>query len=252
MRTLSAVLQILIIAFILYYVYVFLRGAKGARTRQLLYGIFAVAVVYALSYLCPFNELNVILNVLAPTIPIILCVIFQPELRGLFSSVGERGTGTDVLRNVVENVINAAEDLSDKRIGALIVFERTTSLEQYEITGEKVDAPVSADLLGTIFFPHTPLHDGGVILRNGRIAFAGCVFPVALSRGERRAYGTRHRAAIGLTEETDALAVVVSEETGLISVAFRGNLERGLSGDRLREFLGENLRVREDETESEN
>jgi diadenylate cyclase len=140
-------------------------------------------------------------------------------------------------RETIEAVIEAADMLSERKIGALIAIERQIGLRAVIETGTVIDARVSWPLLSTIFFPRTTLHDGGTVIQGNRISAAGCVFPLSPQEGLNRSLGTRHRAAIGLTEETDALVVVVSEETGTISVAFNGRLSRGLDLERLRRTL---------------
>ena len=234
--------QIVVIALILYYIYVFVR--KGTRGAQILFGI---GLIIVLGYLCIswFNliELGVVFSTIGSTVLLAICILFQPELRRLFADMDIRKFSTSSLRNNPETalgtIVDTAEALSRQRIGALIAFERSESLAPYEVYGKALDVPIIQDLLVSIFYPKAPLHDGAVVIRDGRIASAGCVFPVAMGQDGHHNYGTRHRAAIGLTEETDALVVVVSEETGAISVAHHGNLERGLTAQQLRERLDE-------------
>jgi diadenylate cyclase len=147
-------------------------------------------------------------------------------------------------------VVRAVEELSKQRIGALIAFERSASLRQFQQHGSELNAPLVWELLTTLFYPHTPMHDGGVVIRGSTIVAAGCVFPLATGQAERRSFGTRHRAAIGLSEETDALVVVVSEETGLVSVAYRGELTRGFDMAELRDVLTKTLVVPKSESRS--
>jgi diadenylate cyclase len=141
-------------------------------------------------------------------------------------------------RTVVDHLVEATHSLSDQKVGALIAVEREIGTRAIQETGTLLDAPVVPELLTTIFFPHTPLHDGGVIIGRNRIAAAGCLFPLSQRQDLLKTLGTRHRAAIGLTEETDAVVIVVSEETGTISVAYRGRLTSGLDDDRLKRILG--------------
>lgn len=231
--------QILVFALAINYCFVFLRGTRAAKMVIVLIG---VGFLYLVAQATGMTELMTVLKFVGPLLPVILCVLFQPELRTLLAGVVERVSSSDISsETAIETIVRAVEYLSEKRIGALITFERSTSLRPFEQHGRHLDAPLVGDLLVSIFYPHAPMHDGAVIIRKGRIAAAGCVFPVAIGKGERRNYGTRHRAAIGVTEETDAVAVVVSEETGLVSVAFRGTLERPFESDSLRTRLGEIL-----------
>lgn len=232
--------QIAILAVAIYYLFAFLRGTRAFQT---LVGL--VAVLLGLGVATKFlgmDELGWLLSRLMPSLPVALIVVFHPELRRALAGIGEHTTSTNQTSEAtVEAVVRAVESLSKQRIGALIAIERTASLRQYQQHGSLLEAPLVWDLLATVFYPHTPMHDGGVIVRGGLIAAAGCVFPLATGQAERRSYGTRHRAAIGLTEETDALVVVVSEETGLVSVADHGELERGFSAEELRERLTKTL-----------
>jgi diadenylate cyclase len=143
-----------------------------------------------------------------------------------------------VSKDIVEPLVKAVKSLGEQKIGALMAIERETGLRMVEETGVAIDSRVSPDLLTSLFFPRSPLHDGGVILRGDRIAAAGCVFPLSQREELHRSLGTRHRAAIGITEESDAVVVVVSEETGNISIAYNGRLSRGLDEERLRRLLG--------------
>jgi diadenylate cyclase len=169
-------------------------------------------------------------------------VIFQPELRRALERLGRTGTllmwrqQEEVAERVVDEVVQAAQRLSAQQHGALIVFERETGLQEFIETGIPIDADVNADLLRTIFHPNTPLHDKAVIIRNGRIAAASSMLPVT-HNSQHSGLGTRHRAAIGLTEESDALVVIVSEETGGISVAYNGQIVRRLDPKSLRDVL---------------
>ena len=234
---LRCAVQIVVIALVIYYCYVFLRGTRAV---QILIGLVAALVLYVCVSFFELTELGTIMLALVPVLPVILCVVFQPELRRLLAGIGERtSSGSLSSESVIETVVRSVAQLSKQRIGALIALERTASLRPYEQHGRQLDAPLVSELLVSIFYPHAPMHDGAAIVRAGRIAAAGCVFPVAIGKGDRRAYGTRHRAAIGITEETDAVVVVVSEETGLVSLAYRGELARGLGPETLRSRLGE-------------
>ena len=249
---LSSLCQIAILAVLLYYVLKFLRRTRAYR---ILAGIVAVLLaLYGGANLFAFDELGWLFEQIAPAIPVMFVVLFQPELRRIFADIGTSRRGAaasasaDAAAVVVSTLVEAVESLSRKRIGAILAVEREESLEPYSTGGRRLDAPVNAELLLTIFYPGTSLHDGGVILRGGTIAWAGCVFPLGALGEDRRAFGTRHRAAIGLSERTDALVVVVSEETGIVSIAYHGELTRGVNAvalaDALREAVKTGARAR--------
>ena len=224
----SAIAQI----FILYLVvYAILKRAKGSRFGQVLTGVgMLAAAMFAFTFLFHFDVLSAIVRALLVYLAISTVVIFQPEIRRVLSQVGAFGSmerrrygpgGAATPALVAEAVVA----LSSRRIGALLAFERGISLKGYEETGVPLNATFSRELLECLFTPPMPLHDGGVTLRDGRISAAHCVFPVS-GNPDLAGGGMRHRAAVGLSEETDALVVVVSEETGAVSVAHNGRLVR--------------------------
>ena len=238
MTNVSAIVQIAILYFVFYAI---LKGAKGSRFGQALmgFGILA-ALLIAFVYLFHFDVLTRIVQFLLIYIAVSTVVIFQPEIRRILSAVGafgflekpKYGPGDAATPDlVVETLIY----LADKRIGALLAFERGISLRGYEETGVLLDAVFSRGLVTSIFTPPLPLHDGGAVLRNGRLSSAHCIFPVS-NNPDLIAKGMRHRAAVGLSEDTDALVVAVSEETGDISVARNGKLFR-YTGDQRAESL---------------
>ena len=244
--------QIAILAVLLYYVLKFLRRTRAYR---ILAGIVAVLLaLYGGANLFALDELGWLFEQIAPAIPVMFVVLFQPELRRIFADIGSSRRGSPAADSkdakkavdaagVVSTLVEAVESLSRKRIGAIVAVEREESLEPFSTGGRRLDAPVNAELLLTIFYPGTSLHDGGVILRGGSIAWAGCVFPLGSLDEERRAFGTRHRAAIGLSERTDALVVVVSEETGIVSIAYHGELTRGVNAVALADALREAVKI---------
>ena len=238
MTNVSAIVQIAILYFVFYAI---LKGAKGSRFGQALmgFGILA-ALLIAFVYLFHFDVLTRIVQFLLIYIAVSTVVIFQPEIRRILSAVGafgflekpKYGPGDAVTPDlVVETLIY----LADKRIGALLAFERGISLRGYEETGVLLDAVFSRGLVTSIFTPPLPLHDGGAVIRNGRLSSAHCIFPVS-NNPDLIANGMRHRAAVGLSEDTDALVVAVSEETGDMSVARNGKLFR-YTGDQRAESL---------------
>jgi uncharacterized protein (TIGR00159 family) len=175
---------------------------------------------------------------------LIIIVLFQGDIRRALARVG-RGFFPSVSARqesqIVEEVVRAAQALSQKRVGALIVLERETGLDDQIEAGTRIDADVTKDLLISLFLPYSPLHDGAVVIQRGRIAFAGCILPLTLKTDLPEGLGTRHRAAVGITEETDAVVVVVSEETAQISVVMAGEIVQNLDPPRLRETLADIL-----------
>jgi diadenylate cyclase len=232
-----AVVEISILTAGLYYMWKLFRGTRGARV---LAG-FGVVLASA-SLLAVFLNLTVILKLLSfsPAFLITaLVIIFQPELRRFFAEVGSRQLlgAHRQQTEVIEIVIRTLEHMQQDGHGALIAFERDITYDPARETGTVIDAKVSDDLLETIFFPKTPLHDGGVIIVQDRIAVAAAIFPLTQTEGLQRNLGLRHRAALGLSDETDAVVVVLSEETGIISLAFGSELRRPLTTDELRSQL---------------
>ena len=224
--TLSDVAQILILYLVIYSI---LKAAKGSRVGQVLTGVGIIATAMVVfTFLFKFNVLSHIVQALLVYLAISTVVIFQPEIRRVLGQVGafgylERPKHTADGAATPALVVDAILSLSDRRIGALIAFERGISLSGYESTGVATDAIFTRELVRCIFTPPMPLHDGGVTVRHGRISAAHCVFPVS-NNPDLVARGLRHRAAVGLSEETDALVIVVSEETGTVSVAHNGKL----------------------------
>ena len=230
--------QILLVTYALYRVLLLLRGT---RAIQVLLGVFMLTLVYGVARLIDWTLITAILETVFTYGAIAAIVVFQPELRSALAQLGRsplwRFLGRSEAHEVADEVAAAAERLSRQKIGALIAIERDVGLGEYAETGTRIDARVSAELLATIFTPYSPLHDGAVVIQRGRVAAAGCILPLTQFPVPDRTLGTRHRAAIGLSEETDALVVVVSEETGRISLAEGGRLEQNLTPDALRAIL---------------
>jgi diadenylate cyclase len=165
-------------------------------------------------------------------------IIFQPEIRRALAELGKQHVFTTAReRTLVDQIVQAINLLAERKIGALIAVEREIGTRVTQETGTKIDSLVTPELLASIFYPHTPLHDGGLIIKEDRIVAAGCLFPLSQREELSKSLGTRHRAAIGMTEETDSIVIIVSEETGTISVAYKGRLSRGLDEERLRRVL---------------
>ncbi len=237
--TWSSILDIFLVSLIFYGL---LRLFRGTQAVSLLRGILVVALVgmVAASRLTAFNWL---LRNSLPMILVAIPVIFQPELRRALERLGRttpvlgRGGRETIAQQVIHEVVRAAETLAREHTGALIVLEGETGLQEHIASGQRIDARVSTRLLTTIFFPGTSLHDGAVIIRGDQLVAAACVLPLTARELPDGSLGTRHRAAIGITEQNDALVVVVSEETGIISVARHGRIARRLDAQRLRRVL---------------
>jgi diadenylate cyclase len=244
------VVDILIVSAIVYFI---LRAIQHTRTLQLAEGIalyfIALGILAWLSnylHLIAFSYLmNGAFRFSLSFLPFLLVVVFQPELRKWFTGLGKGITLAEITeaseedyRSTVEEIVKSVNYMSLNKIGAIIVVERGVPLNDYVETGVPIKSLVKSEILNTIFFPNTALHDGAVVIRNGRILSARCVLPLSMDKSmDKDDIGTRHRAAAGITEETDALAVVVSEETGIISLAVRGRLTRYLSPLELKGML---------------
>lgn len=230
------VLEILIFWYAYYALLKFLR-TTGAL--QVLKGVFLLVVFFLLVQLMGLETIARLISYLLPISVIGFVVIFQGEIRRGLTRIGQNPMFKAFLKEekIIDEIVKSASGFSHKRIGALIALEREISLNQFAETGVSLDAILNFELLSTLFIPGTPLHDGGVIVRSGRIEAAACLFPLSQSQKLAKEYGTRHRAALGLSEETDAVAIVVSEETGLISIAERGEFESGITPEELRNRL---------------
>ena len=230
----GGVIEIAVLAVLFYYAIRFFRGTRGAQV--LLGFLTAVLAMLVLTRIFNLDALNWLLQQLSVSLVVALVVIFQPEIRRALAELGKQHVfSTQRERGVLDEVVQAVARLAADKIGALIAIQREIGTRAVQETGTRLDAAVSAELLATIFFPRTSLHDGGVIIEGDRIRAAGCVFP--LSPRDIGKTGTRHRAAVGLSEETDAVVIVVSEETGAISLAYKGRLSRGLDEERLHRIL---------------
>ncbi len=235
-------LDILLVAFIFFWI---LYLVRGTRAVPLLRGvIFLIIVVTLLSGLVRLRAFAWLTQKTLPALLVAIPVIFQQELRRALERVGRAGTlfgrstgNQDILERALSAIAQACYSLSERRHGALIVLERETGLQEFVDSGVPLDAVITSDLLLTIFDPHTMLHDGAVIVRRGRVVAAACVLPLTTAFLADRQLGLRHRAAIGATEESDAVAIVVSEERGSISIAHNGRIIRNLDAKRLETVL---------------
>lgn len=225
------------IAIFWYVIYVILLFVKGTRSEQLLKGLVMITLIFIGTQQLGLDAINWAIMRLFPISVIALLIIFQPELRRALARLGEFGRHQENI-DAMDEIAKAAISLSAKRMGALIVIERETGLKSYTETGTPLDAEVTSFLIQSIFLPQSPLHDGAIIVEHGRIVAAGCVLPLPQEEKDLPKYmGMRHRAAVGISEETDAVCVVVSEETGYISVASDGKLKYELDEDNLNKIL---------------
>ena len=239
---LTSLAEILVLAVLVYYVLELLRGSRGAGVFRGTLIVFVVCVVGGLfiTQYAGLARLHFLLNRFLTIFAIILVVVFQPELRRGLIRLGQQPLFAMQRRletAMIREVIKALETLAEHKVGALITFERELGLKTYTEGGTPLDAEVTATLLYAIFWPGSPLHDGAVIIRRQRVVAAGCLFPLTEKPGLSPSMGTRHRAAIGITEESDAVSLVVSEETGHISLAVRGNITQNLELERVKELL---------------
>jgi len=241
-RVSFTVLDILLVALIIYELLVMIRGTRAA---PMLAGLAAVAAAFYLARIGELVTLNWLVSHLLPYVVFALIVVFQSEIRHVLSDVGRRVSflrGSAVEGDSYDDIVLAANLFSQHQTGALMVIEREIGLRTYIESGVAMDARLSYDLLATIFRPSAPLHDGAVIIQKDRLATAACFLPLSMNPVLSTQMGTRHRAGIGITEETDAIAVIVSEETGAISMAVGGKIERDLTVEQLRERLSSELR----------
>lgn len=230
-------LEIFILAVAIYYITRFLRGTRG---WPIVIGFVVVLLgLFALTQVLNLAVLRQLLSAAYAFFAVAVVIIFQPELRRLLAELGNLPlfASAHEKRENIEVIIQTVERLSEVKIGALIAIEQSIHLHDAVESGVLVDSEATPEMLETIFFPNNAIHDGGVIIKGDRITYAACIFPLTQRPGLAKSLGTRHRAAIGLSEETDAVVVVVSEENGMISHAYKGQLVRGVTAEELRSFL---------------
>ncbi len=247
--TLKDAVDVLIVTVLLY---AMIKLVRETRAGQLVKGIILLVALFLISYYLDLIMLNAILQAFLQSAFIVVVILFQPEIRKALEQMGQskvsqslasvvtakgKKTGETETRRAIDGVVDATGLLQQLRMGALIVFERQTKLGEIAATGTIVEADPSAQLIGNIFFNKAPLHDGAMIIRDGRVYAAGCILPLTASDSVSAELGTRHRAALGMSENSDALVVVVSEETGQISIAMGGRLTRNYNRVSLRETL---------------
>jgi diadenylate cyclase len=231
------VIEIGILAVFFYYLLLFIQGTPVIPVLKVLVILF---IGFFLAQKFQLHTINWVFTKIFAILVIALLIVFQPELRRALVHLGEIpffGFATTSKQNIIEEITQAVVNLSRKKIGALITIEREIGLNNYVATGVKIDSIVSRELLMTIFMPATILHDGGVIIQGDRISAAACTLPLSQNPNIEKTMGTRHQAALGITEETDAMVLVVSEETGTISLAYKGKLSRGLDEDAVKKII---------------
>lgn len=235
--------DLLDIAFVSIIVYRILLIIKGTKAARMLAGVGVLIIVSFFSRYFQFYTMDWLISSFWSQIVIVLIILFQPEIRKALAKMGEspflKGFSMAEELKSLEEIVRAAISLANRKIGALIVLEREVSLQEYVEIGTPLDAKVSKELLLSIFHPTSPIHDGAIVIRGNRVVSAGCFLPITLGTDISRSFGTRHRAGIGITEDTDAVAVIVSEENGAISVAIGGRLETHIDMGTLRDILTE-------------
>jgi diadenylate cyclase len=233
--------EILLLSVGIYYGYLYFRGTRGAKVLTGLAIVFLTLTL--ISQLLNLTVIGWIIRSFSVFLAVALVVIFQPELRRGLAELGGHPifSLTSEKRETVQDIVEAVTQLANKQFGALIAIERDTAIRVYEETGVELDAVFSVELMLTLFHPKSALHDGGVVMRNGRVAAAACIFPVSQRETLDRSLGLRHRAGLGITEESDAIAVIVSEETGSISICHRRRIERNFTPETFRKRIGELL-----------
>lgn len=256
--TLNSILTILQkvidISLVWIFIYIILKNIKNNMKMVLLFkGILIIFLIKVLSDTLNLTTIGLFLEYVITWGPLALIIIFQPEIRNILESLGRKQLlgrhkvlSLDEREKLVYEIMNATDYMRKSRIGGLIVIERDISLNEYITNSKPLYADISSDLLISIFFPRNPLHDGGVIIQGNRITSAGAVFPISVNSKINKRLGTRHRAALGISEETDAIALIVSEETGKISIAIGGVLNYNLSLDDARMILIEELKPKKE------
>ena len=241
LRSWRSIFEIILLSVVVYYGYLYFRGTRGAKVLTGLAIVFLTLTL--ISTLLHLEVIGWIVRSFSVFLAVALVIIFQPELRRGLAELGGHPifSLTSEKRETVHDIAEAITQLANKQFGALIAIERDTSIRVYEETGVTIDGEFSVELMLTLFHPKSALHDGGVIIRNGRIAAAACIFPVSQRETLDRSLGLRHRAGLGITEESDAVAIVVSEETGGISICHRRRIERGFTPETFRQRISEIL-----------
>jgi uncharacterized protein (TIGR00159 family) len=231
------------VGIITFLIYRLLQILRGSRAMQMVVGLAVISVAYVLSRALGLFTLNWILDNFLASIILVIIVIFQSDIRRALTQVGAAplfGAAERTAQrreDIIEEVAQTAENLAAKRVGGLIVLERDVGLNEYMEIGTRLDARVSRELMESVFQPHSPIHDGALVIQKGRVTAVRCVLPLSSNPNLKKIWGTRHRAAIGVTEEADAVAVVISEQEGTIALVVGGNVTENIDGQRLRTAL---------------
>ncbi len=242
--SLRDIIDIAIISYLLYRVLILL---QGTRAFNMLFSVLLLLLMLSFSEFLGLTITSWVLNNVSGYLFLALIIIFQPELRRALAFLGESkwfesSTSMDI--KLTDELVRSVTSLANKQLGAIIVIQRSTNLHHYVELGTKIDSVVSKDLLLSIFIPYSPLHDGAVLLEGNKLTYAGCILPLTKRIDLAQDYGTRHRAAIGITEETDAVVIVVSEERGTVAVAVNGNISSELDASSLKEVLESIFKLR--------
>jgi diadenylate cyclase len=241
-------LDIMVVSFLIYKITMLV---KGTRAVQMVMGLGVIIVIYFVARTLQLYALNLLIVTILSSVFILVVILFQEDIRRVLIQVGQNPFITERKKthHDIEEILKSFTFLSKEKIGAIVVLEREVGLGNYLESGTNIDAQISKELLSTIFYKGAPLHDGAVVIQKGKISFAGCLLPLSLNTELSKRLGTRHRAAIGITEETDAVAMVVSEETGSISMSIGGKITRNLEISVLRNMLY-NLFAKQEETKN--
>lgn len=242
-----SIVDVIDVAFISYIIYRILLLLRGTRAIYMLVTIMILLLILSLSDFVGLRVTGWVLSNMSGYLFLALIIIFQPELRRALAFIGESKffeRTVSLNSQIVDELVRTATILANRQLGALIIIQRNTDISHYVTLGQKIDSVVSKDLLLSIFIPYSPLHDGAVLLEGIRLTYAGCILPLTKREDIAQQYGTRHRAAIGITEETDAVAIVVSEERGEISVSVGGKIIPNLDANTLKETLGEIIKIK--------
>ena len=235
--------DLLDIGIIVFLVYRALHIVRGSRAMQMIIGLAVILVAYVSSRALGLFTLNWILDNFLASIILVIIVIFQSDIRRALTQVGTAPLFASAERmvqrseDIIEEVAQAVVAMAAKHVGALVVFEREVGLNEYMEIGTRLDARVSRELLESVFLPHSPIHDGALVIQKGRVTAVRCLLPLSTNPHLRKTWGTRHRAALGVTEETDAVAVVISEQEGAVTLVVGGNVTENVDGTRLRAAL---------------
>ena len=253
----DVVLILIDLAIVTYAVFKIIQLFHDSRAKQVGKGILLILLIASLANLMNLTTVSYVVNILVSVLPVAVVVLFQTEIKRIFEGVGhtklkdyfhsDKEKENRETERIIDEIVVAVDDLAENRVGALIVFERQTNLGDVICSGTIIDASVSSALIRQIFVINTPLHDGATVIRNGRIYAAGCFLPLTTDSNLNKELGTRHRAGIGVTEISDSVTIIVSEETGIVSFAQNGSLMRDMNSDSLRRLLSENLSKKEKE-----